>query len=137
MDNNHSTELDDKQRLGEDGVCASVQELLFDYMSGELGEKQSLFIREHLLHCKECSREAKQIEETVTLLKSAPRVSDAHLSPTVRKRLERAVLYPFFEFVYLHRKATAWTVALLVMVLIFVIAYKCQFKPETVVYWIK
>ena len=118
--------------------CEKIQDLLFDYLSHELGEKQSWIVREHLRTCPACAREAAQLAATVEMLKggATPDVP-ARLPETVRRRLARALLHPVLDWMYDHRRLTAWTAALLAVALVLLVAWLCRFKPDTVIYWLR
>lgn len=118
--------------------CEQIQELLFPYLSNELGERQSWLVREHLRNCHECSSQAARIEAVVTALKSGVRpAAPEHLPETMRRRIERAILHPIIDWMYEHRRLTAWVVAILGVAIIFAIAYVSRIKPDFVIYWIK
>lgn len=118
-------------------TCAQVQPLLFDYLSRELGDKQSEFIQNHLRHCPVCSREAAELQATVELLRADQSVIPPEkVSKGVRARLERALLHPFLEWVYVHRRFVSWVAALLLIGLILLLAIIRSRYPETVTYWI-
>lgn len=118
--------------------CERIQEVLFDYLSGELGDRQSWVVREHLRTCPACSREAARLEETVAILRRSRGVEPpATLPPTIRRRLARALLHPVLDWMYVHRRLTAWTIALATLAAILAIAYACRFRPETVIYWLR
>jgi hypothetical protein len=51
--------------------CEEIQQVLFSYMSRELGETQSVLVREHIRKCAVCRAEAVEIEETLALLKQS------------------------------------------------------------------
>ena len=88
--------------------CGDIQSLLFDYMTHELGDKQSWLVHEHLRHCAECRAEAAAIEKTLSILCSdRSAAGPEHLKSEMRRRLERAVLHPAWDWVYEHRRLVA------------------------------
>lgn len=105
--------------------CEDIQALLFDYMAHELGDKQSLLVRGHLLHCEECRREAARMERTVAKLRGDRTViPPEHLKSAARRRIERVILHPFLDFVYVHRHVVAAILALAIVSLLAFIAGK-------------
>jgi len=53
--------------------CARSIELLSEYSAGSLGENESIFIRTHLLDCKDCNglfEDLRLIVQTATLLRT-------------------------------------------------------------------
>ena len=53
--------------------CARSIELLSEYTAGSLGEHDSIFVRTHLLDCKDCNgvfEDLSVIVQTATLLRS-------------------------------------------------------------------
>lgn len=118
--------------------CEKIQEVLFDYMSHELGEKQSLLVREHLLHCEECRREAAEIQKTLDiLLGDTEIVPPEHLSRSVRERLRRVLLHPVLDWLYEHRRVAAMTLAVLVIAILAFLAGYCSGMKDAgrPVYW--
>lgn len=118
--------------------CEKIQEVLFDYMSHELGDKQSLLVREHLLHCEKCRKEAARIQETLDILKSDTFVvPPERLSNSVRDRLRRALLHPVLDWIYEHRRIVAISLAVTIMLILAFIAgyYSGIAKADTKVYW--
>lgn len=118
--------------------CDDVQALLFDYMSRELGDKQSLLVREHLLRCEACRREAARIEKTVAMLRGDMTISPPeHLKSAARRRIERVFLHPFLDFIYVHRHVVAAILALLIVALLAFVAGKySKAKPEGRPLWL-
>jgi hypothetical protein len=53
--------------------CSRSIELLSEYSAGSLGENDSIFVRTHLLDCKDCNgvfEDLRVIVQTATLLRS-------------------------------------------------------------------
>ena len=117
--------------------CKDIQAVLFDYMSHELGDKQSWFVHEHLLHCEECRREAAEIKTTLDLLRSDTSiVVPEHLPNTMRRRLERAILHPFLDWIYEHRRIVAWVVAVgVIAVLVLLACLHTKPRPGERSFW--
>ncbi len=119
--------------------CRQIQAVLFDYMARELGDGQSLLVREHLRHCDVCRREAAAMQETLELLRSQDPARNAatHLSESRRRRLLRALLHPVMDWMVVHH----WLVAVLAVILILgallgLLAI-CGRQPEFVPIWIR
>ncbi|MDD5705161.1 MAG: zf-HC2 domain-containing protein [Kiritimatiellae bacterium] len=94
--------------------CGQIEEVLFDYMSRELGDAQSLLVHEHLRHCASCRRAAAEMQKTMDFLRAHdPGLGvAAHLSESRRRRLIRAVMHPVMDWIIVHH----WLVALLAAV---------------------
>ncbi len=118
--------------------CKDIQAVLFDYMSHELGDKQSWLVHEHLLHCEECRREAAAIKATLNLLRADTSVVvPEHLPNSIRRRLERAILHPVLDWIYEHRRFVAGVLAVGIIALLVLLAEKyTQAKPEGRQFWI-
>lgn len=116
--------------------CDQIRGVLFDYLAHELGDKQSYLVREHLLHCESCRREAAEIQSTLALLKSDTSVRPPErLSNGVRRRLERALLHPLMDWCYVHRRLVASAAALVIMgLLILFAAIAARRHPERI-FW--
>lgn len=118
--------------------CEKIQEVLFDYLAHELNNDMSWLVHEHLRGCKACASEAARLAKTMDILKASPAPSTLeHLKPTIRKRLQRALLHPLLEWIYVHRRLVAWSTALLITALILIIAYYYRTQPEFTIYWLK
>lgn len=118
--------------------CAKIQEVLFDYMTHELGDKQSLLVREHLLHCEACRKEAAAIQKTLDILRNDTSIiPPEHLSNSVRDRLRRALLHPVLDWIYEHRRPVAITMAIAIMITVAFLAgyYSGTEDAETTIYW--
>ena len=137
-DNNCKNDCAQTASTGQPDTCSQVQPLLFAYLSRELGDKQSEFIQNHLRHCAACSREAADIQRTVDILRADKSVvPPLKVSKGVRDRLERALLHPFLEWVYVHRRLVSWCAALFLITIALLLAILCSRYQETVTYWIK
>jgi len=102
--------------------CEDIQELLLAYMSRELGDAQSLFIREHIRKCDDCRAEAAEIETTLALLRrgSEEDSEGARLTDERRKRILRAVFHPVIDWIDVHHRLVSIVLAVLVLVVAFV-----------------
>jgi predicted anti-sigma-YlaC factor YlaD len=96
--------------------CEDIQPVLFAYMSRELGDTQSVLVREHIRRCPVCSAEAAEIEETLALLNDSAGISaDSRLSDDRRKRILLAVFHPVINWIDLHHRLVSILLALLVL----------------------
>ena len=118
--------------------CKDIQAVLFDYMSHELGDKQSWLVHEHLLHCEECRREAAAIQETIDILRRDASVEiPEHLPDSMRRRLERAILHPVLDWIYEHRRLVAAVLAVgIIALLAFLASRYSGLKPDGPLFWI-
>jgi hypothetical protein len=99
--------------------CEDIQGVLFAYMSRELGDIQSVVIREHILKCSACRAEAAEIEATLALLHEpsgegptkVERLSDAR-----RKRILRAVFHPVMDWIDVHHRGVSIVLTVVVLV---------------------
>lgn len=123
---------------GDSVSCEKIQEVLFDYMSRELGDKQSWLVHEHLLHCESCRREAAVLEKTVAALRTDKSITaPEHLSNGVLRRLERALLHPVLDWIYVHRHLVAAVLAILIVgILAFLAGRYTALNQNEVHYWV-
>jgi hypothetical protein len=93
--------------------CGKIHELLFAYMSHELGEGQAVLVHEHLRHCKTCSEEALKIQRTLDLLKSHDPAESvaAEFSPKRRRRLIWMMAHPLIAKCIKHHIVTSLVIA--------------------------
>lgn len=101
--------------------CGKICELLFEYMSHELGDSQSLLVREHLRHCETCSSTALKFQKTIDLMKRhdpAGSVPTA-ISPKRRRHLIWLMEHPFVAKCLKHYKMTSLVVAVIVLIVAF------------------
>ena len=118
--------------------CEAIRGLLVEYLGHELGGERAVMVREHIRACPECAAEAARLEKTLALLREAPMPSAPYaLSPTSRRRLQRAVAHPVLDWIFVHHRIVAWTVALGMLAAVLALAWHCRLKPETVIYWLR
>ncbi len=114
--------------------CEDIQEVLLAYMSRELGDAQSILIREHIRKCDDCRSEAAEIETTLALLRRGSGdflVGEARLTDERRKRILRAVFHPVIDWVDMHHRLVSILLALVVLVLGFLAVRDAEiFKRE-------
>ncbi len=103
--------------------------MLFEYMSHELGDPQSLLIREHLRHCEGCSEAAMKLQKTIDWMKrNDPAESmPTEISPKRRRRLIWLMEHPFVARCLKHYKRTSLVVAVIVMILVFLYLLTIQY----------
>lgn len=102
--------------------CSRIQPMLFDYLAHELGERQSLLVREHLRHCGDCTEEAAALQQTLVLMqRHDPGVSaPSALTSKRRRRLLWLMQHPFVARCLGHPRLTAFVVSVVVLTAIFV-----------------
>lgn len=100
--------------------CAAIRELLTDYLARELGDARSALVREHLLKCPECQTAARDMRSTLQLLHEgdAAKYAPTTLSHDRRKRLRRAIMHPFIEYVYRRHGYMSFILTLLFLLLL-------------------
>lgn len=111
-------------------ICQNVQDLLFEYMSLELGDSRSALVREHLRLCPDCQAVAADIQSAFTALQAdsgAEGIPD-HLTEDRRKRLIWALMHPALDWIYRHHIAVSAAVMLLVLALIIVLLQIMPFE---------
>jgi hypothetical protein len=99
-------------------VCDDVRGVLFEYMTHELGDARSRFVREHLRRCAACRAEAAEIKTTLAALHAADALvaaSPDRLSADHRKRLLRAVMHPVRDWIGIHHRLVALVMAAVVL----------------------
>ena len=98
--------------------CEDIQEVLLAYMSRELGDTQSVLVREHIRKCDVCRAEAVEVEATLAMLRRGSQscdVGDARLTDDRRKRILRAVFHPVIDWIDIHHRLVSILLALLVL----------------------
>jgi anti-sigma factor RsiW len=119
--------------------CRQIQSVLFDYMARELGDGQSLLVREHLRRCDACRREAAVMQETIDLLRAHDpgRHAVPRLSESRRRRLLRALLHPVMDWIIVHHWLVAALAALLLLGGLLGLLAICDRQPDFVPIWIR
>ncbi|MBN1558459.1 MAG: zf-HC2 domain-containing protein [Lentisphaerae bacterium] len=103
--------------------CDEIQDILFDYMTRELGPAQSELVREHLRKCDRCRAAAAELQATLAALRDAARDRAGipeHLSEKRRRRVRRALVHPVIAWLERHHAAVSIGVAVLVILIVFV-----------------
>ncbi len=103
---------------GAPAICDEIREVLFEYMTHELGDAPSALVREHLRRCAGCRAEAAAIKGTLDALRGADAAAPAapdHLSADHRKRLHWAIMHPVLHGIGEHHRFVAVVIALVVI----------------------
>lgn len=98
--------------------CEDIQAVLLAYMSRELGDTQSVLVREHIRKCEKCRAEAAEIEATLTFMHGSSGdglAGDERLTDERRERILRAVLHPLVDWIDLHHRLVAIVLAVVVL----------------------
>jgi len=114
--------------------CEDIRDLLFDYMSRELGKARSELVREHIRRCEDCKRQAAEIQSTLDLLNAAGKESDhipSRLSDERRKKLYWWYSHPIMRWIEKHHIVFSLAITLIVIaVLTFVLSRAKIFEEE-------
>ncbi len=73
-------------------TCREFEDLILDYLEGELGERQKLAFELHLKMCRECREYLEAYRLTVELASNALHEPDAELPDDVPEGLVEAIL---------------------------------------------
>ena len=114
--------------------CKDVQDRLTDYMSRELGTYVSEGIRVHLTGCKECSRVADELAQTMDVLRRADpeRVAPTRLSVDHRKRITRSYAHPVLHWLETHHVAISLIAAAIVLICAWTVLEVSRSEPGEV-----
>jgi len=113
--------------------CDDVQDLLFDFLSKELGPSRSEFVREHLRHCLKCQKAATEIQETIDLLQKARNDRTGipgHLSPDRRARIWWALTHPVMRWMERHHRLASALAVIIALVLVAFLLSKVRVVKE-------
>lgn len=124
--------------------CEDIQELLFDYMSRELGQARSVLVREHLRKCEACTRQAAEIQSTLDLFSNASKEEadlPSRLTDERRKNLYWWFSHPIMLWIEKHHVLFSLAVTLIVIAILALIAARAKMweeEPEEDIYpiWI-
>ena len=102
--------------------CEELKEVLFDYMTRELGGSRSDLVRKHLRKCPDCSHTASEIEETLTLLQNDSK-QVSHIPETLsdehRKRVIRSITHPILDWMYRYHRLVSTITAIVVIAAVY------------------
>ena len=113
--------------------CEDIQELLFDYMSRELGQARSTLVREHLRRCSECKHQAAEIQATLEMLNSASKEDSdlpSKLTDARRKKLYWWYSHPIMLWIENHHVLVSLVVTLIVIAILAVVAATAKLWEE-------
>lgn len=113
--------------------CSDVQDLLFDFLSKELGPSRSEYVREHLRHCLECQKAATEIQETIDLLQNAKDDEAGipeKLSPERRARIWWALTHPFMRWVEKHHVIASAIAVVVVLIVVSILLTRVGIVQE-------
>ncbi|MFO7871684.1 MAG: zf-HC2 domain-containing protein [Kiritimatiellia bacterium] len=125
--------IDESSEAGKVMKCEDIQELLFDYMTRELGQNRSDLVREHLRKCEKCRAAAAEVQTTLELLKTASRTQadvPEHLSDKHRARLRRSIKHPFIAWIEHHHIIVSVIIAGLVIATVLLAVRRMKLREE-------
>jgi anti-sigma factor RsiW len=111
---------------GVSSKCEDVREVLFDYVSREMGPARLLVVREHLRNCESCRAAEEELQKTTDFLKKASQSMEGvpvRLSEDRRAWMDRAVMHPVLYWIWRHNVLVA-TVAVALFLLAMVLVLK-------------
>lgn len=109
--------------------CKDIQDLLFDYMSHELGGARCVLVREHLRRCDECTRHAAEIQSTLDLFNKASREKSdmpSRLTDERRKKLYWWYAHPFMRWIEGHHILFSIFTTLIVLAVLAIVMAKVK-----------
>jgi predicted anti-sigma-YlaC factor YlaD len=113
--------------------CEDIRDLLFDYMSRELGRARSEFVREHLRRCPDCKKQAAEIQSTLDLLSTASREKTnlpSRLSDDRRKKLYWWYSHPVMRWIESHHALFSLAIAAVIIAILWLALYKARMFRE-------
>lgn len=99
--------------------CGDIQNVLFDYLAGELDPARSDLVRDHLRKCEKCQAAAAEIRATMDWLKLASTgdtAIPARLSEDRQARIVWALTHPVLDWIYAHHVIVSVVAALVASV---------------------
>jgi anti-sigma factor RsiW len=102
--------------------CEEIRDLLFAYMTRELGAARSELVRAHLRKCAACRAAAAELQAALDLLHAASPAPDAaprRLSDAHRRRVRRACMHPVLARIERHHTLVSIILAALVIAAVF------------------
>jgi predicted anti-sigma-YlaC factor YlaD len=113
--------------------CEDIQDLLFAYMSHELGQARSVLVREHLRKCRQCTKEAAEIQSTLELLSMASKETTnipSRLTDERRKKLYWWYSHPLMLWIENNHIVVSFIVTLVVITIIAVVMVHVKLWEE-------
>lgn len=124
-----SSEQDKSKAKGQHIPCRDIQELLFDYMSHELGGARSVLVREHLRKCPECTRCAAEIQSTLDIFSKASQEKaglPSRLTDERRRKLYWWYSHPAMRWIENHHILFSIFTTLIVLAVLAVVMAKVK-----------
>lgn len=113
--------------------CAKIQNALMAYIAGELGERASNLVREHLRTCPACKAEAASMMNAMKALRGADPAVGCNTKLSAKSMLKLMWLWehPFWAWCYKwHRAVSAALAVVLIALLVFALyRWKWYEKP--------
>ncbi|MBM4147706.1 MAG: hypothetical protein FJ224_01480 [Lentisphaerae bacterium] len=122
-----------RQECGPDGLCPDVRDVLFDYLSGELGGARSELVREHLRRCADCRSAAAELSDAAMLLKRASQRQAGvpeMLSDERKRRIRRAAEHPAMQWVVRRHVLVSLIAAVLAAAVVFLVLRRARMYRE-------
>lgn len=123
---NNAGSIPDPSRLPPGAIpiaCEQIQELLFDYLTHDLGKSRAEMVHTHLMHCETCRTEATELHNTVKLLQQTPTPSPTTLARKRRRALMRAAFHPILHWMTKHHLLIAIIAGALAIIGFFIWEY--------------
>lgn len=135
---------DEKSKGSSQIPCEDIRDLLFDYMSHELGKARSQLVREHIRRCEDCKKQAAEIQSTLELLNDASKQKadlPSRLTDERRKKLYWWYSHPMMRWIENHHVIFSLAVAALILAILLGVLYRAKIfkeRPDEVVFpvWI-
>ena len=115
--------------------CEEIQQLLFEYMTRELGQGRSDIVREHIRKCDKCRKEAAEIQAVFDVLRTASKSETGipeHLSEDRRARIFRAFTHPIINWIERHHVIVSIIAAITIIVAVFIVLRGMKIARERV-----
>ena len=113
--------------------CEDIRDLLFDYMSHELGKARSQLVREHIRRCDECRKQAAEIQSTLDLLSAAGKEETdipSRLTDERRKKLYWWFTHPVMRWIENHHIIFSLVIAAIILAILTFVLSKAKIVEE-------
>ncbi len=120
---------DEKSKGSSQVRCEDIRDLLFDYMSHELGKARSQLVREHIRRCEDCKRQAAEIQSTLDLLSGASKQETdlpSRLTDERRKKLYWWYSHPVMRWIEKHHVVFSLVVAVIILAILTLVLYRAK-----------
>lgn len=114
--------------------CEEVQPLLVSYMSHELGQSRSDFVREHLRKCSNCQKVINDMQSTMDLLSSAAKMPSHipdRLTPERRLKINWYFKHPFLLWIERNILLISMVIVSLLFILMAILMMQKRFVDNT------